>query len=556
VDADSLLVVLGPAAGTRLEVEGELLIGRSAGDAGQLGRDPELSRRHALINRSGTRLTIVDLGSTNGTWLNGRLLSGPTELSDGDRIDLGSSAIEVRGAATRPPAGEGAAAVPGPGPVVPPFGPPQVDQRAGRRARRRSEIALGVVAAVAIAASVFLFATRGAGQAGPSDASPPFDGNVYIETNVARADANSILALRYRAGSFRPLHITEYPTGGSGSADLRNRGVLDADQQVIVNAARTLLFAVNQGSDTIAVFHIAADGSLAPVRGSPFPSGGMAPGSLGISRDILVVANKAQDGVRDLTKTQANYTTFRVASDGSLHPTRSMFLLPPRSSPTQEFVAPGGRLVFTTEETGLLRAFRLAANGTLIQAPGSPYPLPDSLFADHQRPHRVWPAGLSANADARVLYSGIPNYGSIVAYAYSTSGRLLLDGEATDSEAFLPCWSVVSSDDRRLYFANAATDNISVWDIANDPRHPRLLQTVPLRGGGNPWNLRLDPSGKYLYIITPRQVAALVPRGQGQLLHSLSIAPDGRLTELPDSPVPLPVAPNTNPLGLAIVPHR
>ena len=94
-----------------------------------------------------------------------------------------------------------------------------------------------------------------------------------------------------------------------------------------------------------------------------------------------------------------------------------------------------------------------------------------------------------------------------------------------------------------------------VWDIATDPRHPRLLQTVPLRGGGNPWNLSLDPSGKYLYIITPRQVRA-VPPGQGQLLHSLRVLPDGRLQELPDSPVPLPVAPNTNPFGLAIVPRR
>jgi DNA-binding beta-propeller fold protein YncE len=167
----------------------------------------------------------------------------------------------------------------------------------------------------------------------------------------------------------------------------------------------------------------------------------------------------------------------------------------------------------------------------------------------------VWPAGLSADGDAHVLYSGIPNYGSIVAYDYDTSGRLFLDGGEADPKAFLPCWSVVSSDDRRLYFANAGSDNVSVWDIATDPHHPRLLQTVPLPGGGNPWNLRLDPTGKYLYIITPRQVGT-IPAGQGQLLHSLRVGSDGRLTELADSPVPLPVALNTNPIGLAVVPHR
>jgi 6-phosphogluconolactonase (cycloisomerase 2 family) len=551
-DADLLLVVLGPAAGTRIEVEDELLIGRRAPGEGQLGGDSELSRRHALIKRSGTRMTVVDLGSTNGTRLNGRLISGPTELRGGDRIELGVSAIEVRGN----DAGRSAATriAPGGQAPVPPLALPQVDRRDGRAPRSGTHIALAVVAAVAVAVAVILFITRG--QTGSPGATRPFDGTAYIETNVARPDANSILALRYHEGSFRPLRIAEYPTGGSGSADLRDRGVLDADQQVIINADRTLLFAVNQGSDTIAVFHIAADGSLRAVRGSPFPSGGTAPASLGISANILVVANKALDGVRDLTHYQANYTTFRVAGDGSLHTTGSTYLLPPRSAPTQVYVAPGGRLVFATEETGLMRAFQLTANGTLIQSPDSPWPLPDSLFAKGQRPHPVWPAGLSADGDAHVLYSGIPNYGSIVASDYDTSGRLLLDGEEADANTFLPCWSVVNRDNTRLYFANAGTDNISVWDIATDPRNPRLLQTVSLRGGGNPWNLRLDPDGKYLYIITPRQVAAAVPAGEGQLLHSLSIAPDGLLTETPDSPVPLPVALNTNPIGLAIVPHR
>lgn len=548
MDADSLLVVLGPAAGAQLELEDELLIGRRAGAPGELGGDTELSRRHALITRSGSRLTIVDLGSTNGTRVNGRLISGPTELGPGDRIELGSSAIEVRGAATAASSGQ-VLAERDREQIVPPFAAPAVDQRENRMDSRL--VVLAAVAAAAVVAAVILLVTRGTG---PNTARP-FDGTVYIETNVARPNANSVLALRYRAGSFRPLVIAEYPTGGAGSADLSNSGVLDADQQVTVNKARTLLFAVNQGSDTIAAFHISADGSLSAVRGSPFPSGGTAPASLGISGDILVVANKAQDGVRDLTRVQANYTTFRVADDGALHPTGSSFVLPPRSSPIQVYVAPGGRLVFSTEETGLVRAFRLTATGALVQAPGSPESLPNSLFAAHKRPNPVWPAGLSADSDAHVLYSGVPNYGSIVAYDYDASGRLTLDGGEADPNAFLPCWSVVSSDNRRLYFANAGTDNISVWDIATDPRHPRLLQTVPLPGGGNPWNLRLDPTGKYLYIITPRQVGT-VPAGDGQLLHSLRVEPDGRLKELPDSPVPLPVALNTNPFGLAVVPHR
>jgi hypothetical protein len=35
----------------------------------------------------------------------------------------------------------------------------------------------------------------------------------------------------------------------------------------------------------------------------------------------------------------------------------------------------------------------------------------------------------------------------------------------------------------------------------------------------------------------------------------LAVGPSGKLAELDSSPVPLPVAPNTNPIGLALVPH-
>ncbi len=425
--------------------------------------------------------------------------------------------------------------------------------------RRRSTageplVIVAIAVTLALLALAAFLALRG-GHSQASAAAPETSGTVYIETNVAAPDANSVLALRYHNGSLRPLRIAEYPTGGSGSADLSNSGVLDADQQITVNPTRTLLFAVNQGSDTIAVFHVASDGSLSPVAGSPFPSGGRAPASLAVSGDILVVANKAHDGVRNLTAVAPNYTTFTVGTDGSLHPTGSVVSIAPRSSPIQVYVPPPGHLVFTTEESGVLRVLALSAGGQLTTAPGSPYTLPSSLFTNGPRPIPVWPAGLSSNPDADILYSGIPNYGSIVAYDYDAAGRLSLDSEAFDPNAFLPCWSVVSPDGHWLYFANAGTDNVSVWDLRPDPRHPRLLQSVALRGGGNPWNLRLDPAGHYLYIITPRQVGT-IPAGEGQLLHSLRIAADGTLSEVANSPVPLPVALNTNPLGLAVVPDR
>ena len=53
--------------------------------------DSFASSRHAQITRQGRTVVIEDLGSTNGTYLNGEALGGPQPLHDGDRIRIGDS---------------------------------------------------------------------------------------------------------------------------------------------------------------------------------------------------------------------------------------------------------------------------------------------------------------------------------------------------------------------------------------------------------------------------------------------------------------------------------
>ncbi|MCU1292451.1 MAG: hypothetical protein JWP08_1301, partial [Bryobacterales bacterium] len=96
-------------------------------------------------------------------------------------------------------------------------------------------------------------------------------------------------------------------------------GPLDSDQEIISSSDHSLLFAVNSGSDTIAVFQINKDGSLSPVRGSPFPSGGNNPVSLALDCDTLIVVNKSGDFGRP-SAVLPNYTTLKVWPDGSLTP--------------------------------------------------------------------------------------------------------------------------------------------------------------------------------------------------------------------------------------------
>lgn len=102
----TLRVTSGPAAGTTIQLNGDVTFGRDAGDAGALGGDPEISREHARITTgSSGELQVEDLGSTNGTFVNGQQIAAPTSIHAGDRIELGGSALEVAGqpAQQRPP---------------------------------------------------------------------------------------------------------------------------------------------------------------------------------------------------------------------------------------------------------------------------------------------------------------------------------------------------------------------------------------------------------------------------------------------------------------------
>ena len=94
---EQLLVSEGGEPGTGLNVGAELLIGREAPDGdGRLGDDPEISRRHARVARGADgRLTIEDLGSSNGTFVNGERVRAPRTLEAGDVVRMGRTTLQV-----------------------------------------------------------------------------------------------------------------------------------------------------------------------------------------------------------------------------------------------------------------------------------------------------------------------------------------------------------------------------------------------------------------------------------------------------------------------------
>jgi pSer/pThr/pTyr-binding forkhead associated (FHA) protein len=93
----SLEIVEGAGAGRRVALAGPVTVGRGR-DADLVLADELVSRHHAQLTPSGSGAVVVDLGSRNGTFVNGEGIHGPTRLEPGDQLQLGVTLVELRSA--------------------------------------------------------------------------------------------------------------------------------------------------------------------------------------------------------------------------------------------------------------------------------------------------------------------------------------------------------------------------------------------------------------------------------------------------------------------------
>jgi predicted component of type VI protein secretion system len=113
---DLVFIEQSPMQGKERPIQPGAVIGREGTDV--VLSDPEVSRRHAAIRQLDGGLAIEDLGSTNGTFVNGQRISGIVGIGEGDEVKCGNTVMKVAspGGATRAsnaiPAGEGTAAPP------------------------------------------------------------------------------------------------------------------------------------------------------------------------------------------------------------------------------------------------------------------------------------------------------------------------------------------------------------------------------------------------------------------------------------------------------------
>ena len=71
------------------------VVGRSS-DADIAVEDPYASEFHARVGIQDEKVVVHDLGSTNGTYVNGRRVTNPTTISRGDTVQIGKTTLEVR----------------------------------------------------------------------------------------------------------------------------------------------------------------------------------------------------------------------------------------------------------------------------------------------------------------------------------------------------------------------------------------------------------------------------------------------------------------------------
>ncbi len=374
---------------------------------------------------------------------------------------------------------------------------------------------------------------------------------VYIGSNLKAPGANSIYAfVRTANGGLNAVNGSPFLTGGAGVQDSSLAlGPYDSDQNIAIDANRRLLFAVNSGSDSIAVLHINDNGSLRAVENSPFPSGGTDPVSVAVSGDLLFVVNKNGDFPRQ-TSILPNYTVFRISADGNLSQVPdSTVSVAVGSSPTQAFLPGEGGLLFGADFLGgLLQQFKFDNEGHLKQRP--PLGLPPSEFDDTKTPRL--PLGLWAHPKLPILYVGFVTANKLGVYRFSENGHLTFIRTVPNSGTAI-CWLRTDRAGLRLYSSDTGTNSISVYNLS-DPESPVEIQNLVLNGIGNVLQFSLSDDERNLYAITQRGSASIA-EGEGNTLHILAVEGDGTVSET-KSPLVFHFPAGTRPQGVAVFSTR
>jgi hypothetical protein len=402
---------------------------------------------------------------------------------------------------------------------------------------------------------------------------------LYIQSNDIREGRNAVLGyVRQDDGTLSPLPGNPFYTGGTGmNNDTHGKlGPHDNDTPLIISQDGKFLFTVNTHSNTIAAFTINDDGSLRNVKGSPFPSHGVAPNSLSVSGRTLLASNRNEDyhQIEELRgKANASYVSFAIEEDGSLREV-SKIEVEGSHKPTQVHVAQTDPAIafgcdfqvdvdFDGDEgrsflagpkpsvQGQLHVFRVGHGGVLtekgrLQLPetnaGYKYKGMDGVPS--------MPLGIWTHPRQPLLYVGFVTRNELGVYRFTREGEMHFKGSVPNSGQDI-CWVLPNTEGTRLYTVNnlprpelgqkAAT--VTTYDLSGEHAEKPIeigVLELPMPGetfknnrnfdqpSSTAFQCNLDPEEANLYVICQRVNQTDENKSEeGNFLHVLKLDRNG-----------------------------
>lgn len=351
----------------------------------------------------------------------------------------------------------------------------------------------------------------------------------FVYTNNDRTP-NNISAFSVAAnGSLSPVSGSPFMTGGDGAG-----GGAFAANRITTAVVKNFLFAGNSGSNNVSAFSIdPATGVLTSVPGSPFATGGDAGGIAGMSLTatpddkFLIAANGKSMTI----------SVFRIALNGALSPVvGSPFASGAVGPLANARVTPDGKFLAVSAVVDGVFMFNIAPTGALAPVLGSPTP---DLGA----------TGLDCNCASKQLFVTLngPTNTQVDVFDIGLIGTLSrivgspFNGPGKNSNV-----GVLSPDDGNLFVSAQDSNTVTVFRVASGGALNLVLGSpFAVPGAVSPSGMATNQAGTLLY------TAAF-----NNLINGFSIGPTGALTSVPGSPFDNGFPSGTGLLSLAVFPGK
>ncbi|HKC91379.1 MAG TPA: beta-propeller fold lactonase family protein [Candidatus Limnocylindria bacterium] len=320
-------------------------------------------------------------------------------------------------------------------------------------------------------------------------------GAVYTLTNTA---ANAVIVYE-RSASGALTWSGTFPTGGSG-------GPLGSQGAVVISDDGRWLYAVDAGSNDVAVFEITKDGLTWSDR---IVSGGAQPVSVTTSHDLVYVVNAASSSIAG----------FR-SNDGKLSPIAGSIRTFAGSGAAQIQFSPSGRaLVVSEKTTSTLDVFIVGKDGAA--GPATSYASSGTT-----------PFGFAFGRHEDLVVSeaaGAAPLSAASSYELSKDGTLTAISRSIPTTQAAACWVAVTKDGRYAFTANAASDSISTFSVDKDGALTLVFAQAAHSTGAHTTDMALTENSSYLY----------ANDGGTHMISAFRVGADGSLTRLPGVTIPV-----------------